>query len=56
MTSMRNMAAVVIPTPKQSATVKEDLWATGGLLLLQPGPPVQTATLPSGTRTKDIVA
>ena len=56
MTSIRNMAAVVIPTPKQSATVKEDSWATAGLLVPEPGPPAQTATLPSGTRTKDIVA
>ena len=51
MTSIRNMAAAVA-----LAISREDSWATGGLLLLQPGPPAQTATLPSGTRGEDLVA
>ena len=51
MTSIRNMAAAVA-----LAISREDSWATAGLLVPEPGPPAQTATLPSGTRTKDIFA
>ena len=56
MTSIRVMVAIIDPTPRHIATAKEDSWATAGLLVPEPGPPAQTATLPSGTRTKDIVA
>ena len=45
MTSIRNMAAVIV-----LAISREDSWATAGLLILEPGPLAQTATLPSGTR------
>ena len=50
------MVAIIDPTPRHIATAKEDSWTTAGLLILEPGPPAETATLPSGTRGEDLVA